>query len=85
MLLQLDNNKSIAVGSIPLPNIQVMMSLTPKESTLIKRGENGISRDLIRMDLKSISTWLMKQRITFTVSVEQTTNWNSLLDFIIQV
>lgn len=25
----------------------------------------------------------MKQRITFTVSVEQTTNWNSLVDSII--
>lgn len=35
------------------------------------------------MDLISISTRTMKQRITFTVSVEQTTNWNSLVDSII--
>lgn len=48
------------------------------------RGESTISRDLTRIDLKFISTRSIKQRITFPVSVEQTANWNSLLDSIIQ-
>lgn len=40
-------------------------------------------RDLIKLDFKFISTRSTKQRITFPVSVEQTTNWNSLVDSII--
>ena len=41
-----------AVGSIALPNIQVLMSLVLEESTLMKRGENAISRGSIKNEFK---------------------------------